>query len=192
MLPKSVFHRPIEWNGRRYPRVFDKELVFELLEEEFSEYIRSRTLLDEVDALGDIFFICAGNMWKLPLEDEVYTFMHKHYLLALSYTELIPEEINTLGAAKGQLFHALDRNEEPADVAMVLGSIIELVLAQFKRLGFTKEQVIQVLHIICDSNDTKRIDYLKTSEKGNLKGALYFAPTKRLKLLLEEVNTNET
>ena len=66
----SITDRVILWNSQRYDQVYDYGLASRLLLEETQELFDAHSVVDKLDAIGDIVFVAIGVLWKLGLSDE--------------------------------------------------------------------------------------------------------------------------
>jgi len=163
------------WNAARYDRVYNEQLAIALLREEIDEYYvaldmpvamyedRLNRLVEIVDALGDIFFVAIGVLWKLNKP----WFFHDVLCLRNDLTEygyFIPADFRFL-------------SKDP-----IAGA--KLVVAKVLRAAsylITNEDFTNVVIAICDSNDSKAIKKTSANIKANIdKGADYFPPTEAL------------
>jgi len=66
----SAIRRIVDWNEKRYPQVYNKDLQNALLGEEIGEFFDAETEVDQLDALVDTVYIAIGAMWKMGLSPE--------------------------------------------------------------------------------------------------------------------------
>jgi len=181
MKMMSLPERVIAWNEKRYDQVFDYFLAEKLLLEETEELYAATSLVEQLDAVGDIIFVAIGVLWKLGFTKEQLTFIFDAIPLDASLADL-----NGVAAE----VHLIALDEVPG-IGNVQGASAGLQLALFccfnTAMGFMKaknlmHEVFNVAHAICDSNDTKVVKgKTDPSVKANIdKGAGFVPPTKAL------------
>lgn len=91
---------------------------------------------------------------------------------------LLLEEVNELTVARN-----------PVDKIDALVDIIYVATGALWKLGLNEEQIYRAIEIVCDSNDSKKVEKVDSSIKANIdKGDSYVSPTERLTLLWKEVS----
>ena len=91
--------------------------------------------------------------------------------------DLLYEEI-------GELYEST----EDVDKLDALVDIVYVVVGAMWKLGLTEAQIVQAIHVVCDSNASKRIDNNTPSHiKANLdKGPNFITPEPKLQEILNE------
>lgn len=174
----------VAWNAARYDQIYDYELAVKLLLEETTELSEASSVVDMLDAIGDITFVAVGIMWKMGMtvEDLEAVFYNKDIDItkldtqqAYNYSMFI---VNTL----------IERNPH-CNVSIVLPgislaafSIFITALTTLRGLGM-QDSFFDVFDAICDSNNTKEVKGKSNpSIKANIvKGEGFVPPTKRLR-----------
>lgn len=175
MTKHNVVTQCINWNAARYDRIYSPTLTIDLLNEESSELKKSSSLLEILDAVGDITFVAVGTLWKLGFEEKELTKLildsGLDRLHTWEITALFTKTIDNLG---------LDKPKMQDEAAIILGYLLGAI-TQLDKLGLQHE-FIPIFQAIADSNDTKSIDG-KTEPhiKANIaKGTYYISPAEAL------------
>ncbi|PIR06665.1 MAG: hypothetical protein COV55_02830 [Candidatus Komeilibacteria bacterium CG11_big_fil_rev_8_21_14_0_20_36_20] len=185
----SVFERVINWNEKRYERIFNFGLANALLVEEAGELENARIIgnpIETLDAVGDITFVAIGILWKLGYSPEYIESLfekhiskHKKPNVDIFQASLLSSYVDIADYSK------LDYE------IIILRKIAHLIciscVEALKDLDMFSYYLV-VLRIICDSNDTKAIEKVLPDIKANInKGANYKAPTEDLESLFYQV-----
>lgn len=171
----TIHNRIISWNAARYPQVFNKELQYNLAfgpDGEVQEYFDAANAVDRLDALGDIYFVAVGGMWKAGLTNQ-------------SILKAIQAELGT-----GTPVATFEECEAEFDRDPVTGfaKLIVRVMFEANGMGLDGVKFLLAVNAICDSNDTKPAVKTDPSVKANIdKGATYVPPTEALQAILAEV-----
>ncbi len=175
-LPNFVY-RVIKWNELRYDQVYDYNLAKRLLLEETEELYRANSVVEKLDAIGDIIFVAVGVFWKLGVHHEVIIdFFYGQDVRKLTLDQL-HEQANTIN-----LFccEALDDTLEYSYPGFSLATYSTFITAigTLKGLGL-EDLLYEVMDAICTSNETKSIGKkVDTTIKANtVKGLDYVPPT---------------
>ena len=181
----KIFDRVCRWNAVRYEQVYDQQLTVNLLREELTEYYKAATDVQQLDALCDIVYVALGGFWKMNLKLEELDFSMSHGQEVMSkYIEandIYP--VFNIGA----YIDILAYDQEYSD-ALALGVIIYAACVQLSSMGFYPDDVEAALSIVCDANDTKKVQKVASNVKANIdKGEFFRPPEPRLTALLEKV-----
>lgn len=181
----KVYQRVSLWNSLRYDRIFSSRLALSLLHEEYKEWLVAKTDADKLDALCDIVYVAMGVVWKLDVEDEDFDAAMANATKVVhnmvNMNELHPAFLISTHLAVFEY-----DNNYPAVDSMAM--IIMAACTQITALGLTTEQVIEVMNIVCDSNDSKEVRRVEPNVKANgiSKGKDFVAPEPRLQLVLDK------
>lgn len=176
----SITDRVILWNSQRYDQVYDYGLASRLLLEETQELFDAHSVVDKLDAIGDIVFVAIGVLWKLGLPNEViHAIFHDHDLAEASL-----EECNHIG--QNVIFHGMDMIDDSIEgvypgLGLTAHSVFVTALAALRGLKMQR-YFYDVVHCICDSNATKEIKgKVDATVKANVdKGKGFIPPTDAL------------
>lgn len=179
-MTQPITKRVIDWNALRYDQKFDYELATSLLLEETAELFEASTAVDKLDAVGDIVFVAIGVLWKLGFtEEQIYDIFYVHDISAMSPAEALHWMMNVQAISMDIIDHQVD--------AAWPGLVHALYCVFIVALGALRGMKVQnifydVVHAICDSNDTKEVKGKTPAHvKANIvKGANYKAPTEAL------------
>lgn len=174
----SIVESICNWNAARYPQEFSKELTLQLLVEETTEIgdsVIDNDFIGVLDGHADVFYVAIGALWKsglqpldiLNLLDSVQTdTMHLPPLpVAVQWLEL---EFNTGDNAPWLI------------AAIALSALSQLEVA----LG-DEDAALDVIRVVCASNNTKEVKQTAPSVKANIaKGKGYVAPTEMIKSIV--------
>lgn len=187
----SVVEQCIKWNAKRYDRVYNNDLTTSLLLEENAELQNSETLVDILDACGDITFVVVGALWKLGFtQKEIENLILHKQLDSLELWEL---QGTMIAAAEDLLWSKrLRLTDNKAKMQDTLGYILGFlmgVLQQLSAIGLQHE-FLNIFKAIATSNDTKEIKGKTESHiKANIvKGDKYIPPTNDLLNILKTNN----
>ena len=173
-IKKHLVQRVIDWNHKRYAKIFNYKLSKDLLYEELTELIEAETTIDKLDAVGDIVFVAIGSLWKMGIKSSDI-----EQLLSVTYENLdnyVFELVNKYDLSYAKSLH----------VSVIAQSIAFSCLQTLRNANMSKALLI-ILKIICDSNDTKSLpaDKVDPSVKANIdKGNTYVGPEAALKELI--------
>ena len=179
----QIFERVSKWNAARYDRVFNFELSFAFLKEEYNEYLDAVAEVDKLDVLCDIIYVSLGILWKFNLEEkELYVAIDQGTELAQALLDVHVEPAYFIAT----VIVLMQSGTVPTIVAA--NAIVVLVNTQMEHvMGLSAHQCIQALLVVCDSNDSKSIKRIEAHIKVNSgdKGAYFIAPELRLQEILE-------
>jgi len=160
------------WNAARYDREYNEQLASALLLEEINEFYeavglpivtyedRLNRFVEIIDALGDVFFVAVGVLWKL---NKPWSFNDVLY---------IRNDFNFLKSTDVNLIST----DPVACAKLILAKVLHMA-----SLAMTNEDFANTVMAICDSNDSKAIKKTDAAIKANIdKGAEYFSPTEAL------------
>lgn len=183
---KGVVQRVIEWNAARYEQEWDYELAIKLLLEETQELYDAPTPVEALDAIGDILFVAIGALWKLGMTQEqieaivISTNLHKLKLEEAHYENMCVQ------ASLFDIPCCVDQEKTGAwpALTLIMFSVFITCIGAARSLG-VQPYIYEILHIICDSNDTKIVKgKVAANVKANIdKGDSYVAPTAALRKL---------
>jgi len=172
MNTDSIIESICNWNAARYEQEYNAELTEKLLLEELNELkfsVEKDTIIGTLDALGDIFYVTVGALWKQGYTPRGIETLLDH--LEGSFYDGMPPSVAVL-------WH-VSANKE-----YTLGFIALAVISKLEFLLGSSEEAFNVIRAICISNDTKEIQRVDSSVKANIdKGEHYTPPTK----MLEEI-----
>lgn len=148
MTKKTIVDKCIAWNEARYPQVYNKELATSLIREELNELREAQTVVDELDAIGDITFVAIGTLWKLGCSNEV---LNKIFYGRDLTTISLPELENHVYSIENRLnFSGTDKEGSDKALYAVFGTcfnkLVELDMQQY---------FYRIVDAICVSNNTK-------------------------------------
>lgn len=184
---KAITTRAIEWNKARYEQKFDFTLARDLLLEETDELFRAKTTVDVLDASGDIIFVAIGVLWKLGFSDsQIYEMLYSRNLSELHMDQAHVWMCTCI--AIGSQIHEFEQDGAWPAFELALYSIFIVALGGLRGVNMQKA-TYDIVHAICDSNDTKEIVKTDPSIKANVnKGEGYIPPTDALIKLVNYVN----
>ena len=179
-MSDPITKRVIDWNAARYDQEYDYELATNLLLEETQELFDAKTAVDKLDAIGDITFVAIGVLWKLGFsERQIYDIFYVHDLTKISPAEAQHWLMNVQSIAMDLINH-----EQPGSWPGLVHALYSVFNTALSALRGMKCQNIfyDVVHTICDSNDTKEIKgKTPANVKANIdKGTSYKPPTDAL------------
>ncbi len=177
---ENIIESICSWNALRYKQEYNHSLTDALLKEEYQELIDaidSQNPVSILDALGDIFFVAVGALWKQGKSpQQISTFLDK--------LENANKNPPFLDVAMNWYFLE--------DKDFTLGFIILATIDKLTNLLKNEDAALDVVRVICISNNTKEVKKTDSSIKANInKGAQYVSPTKALETLLKGVLDNE-
>lgn len=179
----TIYDRVSNWNAKRYDRVYNAELTYNLLNEELDEYYEAVEPVHKLDALCDIIYVALGGIWKYnAAEDEMNRDLDIGYQVANSIINSSPIKV----ACHIRTYIDAIMHDEDLSCLVALHAIINLALIEMQILGLSLEKCMYALSIVCDSNDSKSVQKTASDVKANKdKGALFIAPEPRLQALLD-------
>lgn len=189
----NIYQRVVNWNSKRYDRVYNHQLTLNLLREEHKEWLDSNTDVDHLDALCDIIYVAFGALWKLDIDQETMdAAFESAFENVFECTDMLLQNYEPHPAYL--IATVLDVLEYEDDYPIADGLAMIAVLAQTEvyGMGLTPEQCNQALLIVCDSNDSKSIMKVAADVKANAgnKGPYFVPPEPRLEKLLAERKSN--
>lgn len=186
----------IEWNKARYEREFDFNLSYNLIKEEYKELKEaeaSKNIVEVLDAVGDITFVCVGILWKLDA-DSLIQHMFDHI------EKCIQQKQHDIPFTHRSYFDRvcyIENKNNPflLDYLTIINTIkyaiYDVCIPTLKLIGF-ENQYAEIFNIICFSNNTKSIPKNKVDSKikANIdKGNKYISPEKLLiQLVVKHTN----
>lgn len=178
---RAVYHRVATWNSKRYDREYNHELAMSLLREEYQEFMEAEEAVDKLDALCDLVYVAQGVIWKLDCAGEDIELAHQNAYkdsgILMQAGHIMP--IYLIASVLDQVD---DESAYPVLDAMCM--ISNLALTQMSTLVLA-DQVIDAMMIVCDSNDSKKIEKVSADVKANKdKGEYYVAPEPKLRKLI--------
>lgn len=186
----DITMRVANWNKARYEQQYDHKLSCALLAEELDEFFDAKTMVDQLDAMCDTIYVALGIIWKL--NSDIETLTYNSVQVDLDCDHLLKAGV----AQPAALAVAVQRqmqDDGQLSLEYYVQMIISLCMTQMSGMGFSAEQQLQALTIVCDSNDTKSIKKTEAHIKANDgdKGQFFQSPEPKLaKLCQEVVNTN--
>lgn len=179
-------NKVIAWNAARRDRVFDFDLCCEMLSEEIDELYRSCSIIESMDAIGDIVFVAIGELWKMGLHhDDIARIMYQENLTLFNGCKQCYDYSNYVrSVVLNALYEAYKDNPLVAvGFDYALNSIFLIALPAAQGLG-VRSIFYDICHAICDSNNTKEIVKVGSNVKSS-KGPNFVPPTGKLVNLLE-------
>lgn len=179
MFKKTIVDDCIDWNAARYEQVYNKELAYSLLNEELNELRDAQSLVEELDAIGDIVFVAIGVLWKLGCSKEVLN--HLFYDKDLRYSNEAELEQIIYSFENRLAFKGVEKEGSDKALYAIFGpcfnKLIELNM---------QEYFYWIVSAICNSNNTKLVvGKVDPSIKANIdKGPDYISPKKELVIII--------
>lgn len=178
----QIFKRVAHWNSMRYDQEYNHDLAVNLLFEELIEFYDSaESEVGQLDALCDIIYVAMGVVWKCDPPD---------FNIEVDAGINVSSALLTIGVF-APIFHvssvfAAYQHDSETPICPAMWAIVSLCIAQMRAMGLNEEQCIAALSIVCDSNDTKKIEKVSADIKANKdKGEYFVSPEPRLAKLLE-------
>lgn len=173
---KELIERICKWNSLRFEQEYNHELNVKLLLEECGELSEATSVSDKVevcDALGDIFYVAVGAMWKAAIPNtNIY-----EYVSSYTASDCVP--IDWQLAVIVSLL--ADGNQFMSNWAKVISYTLKLLT----QVTESEDNALAVLTAIVISNDTKEVKKTASNVKANLvKGNNYKPPTETIKQIL--------
>lgn len=184
---EHLIERVILWNIERYSRQYDHSLAEKLLIEELHELYTAEDWVDILDGIGDVTFVAIGVMWKLGIETsdiaDLFERMQPGKTL-IEYNQASDNYIDFISEKyKFNIMRLLQ-------LKMLSQAMFITGYTMLNRVGML-DKFLDVLEIICNSNDTKVVPKQKVAAnvKANTnKGESFVPPTEALIKLLESVH----
>lgn len=181
----DIVDRVINWNAARYDQVFNYELAVKLLLEETDELNKAFTVVEQLDAIGDISFVAIGVLWKLGVPTDII----KQIFYGTDMTTLdLLQAHDMVVFWQHELMDSVDHRADGAWPGLVLTLHSAFLTCLGKLIGINmQDYYYDIVEAICDSNDTKEIKgKVDPSVKANInKGASFVPPTARLTKIME-------
>ena len=182
-MSKPITKRAIDWNAVRYDQVFNYELAVKLLLEEIEELHNANLAVEKLDAIGDISFVAIGVFWKLGFsEQQIYDIFYVHDMSKMT----LEQAHHWILCIQVIAFDILDTDIEGSYPALTLAlyAVFMTCLGEIRGLG-VQNIYYDVVHAICDSNDTKVFHELAPKTAPNVKanvnkGLSFVPPTAKL------------
>jgi len=172
--------RIIDWNAVRREPIFDYELCEKMLTEEVDELIAAKDHIEVMDAVGDIVFVAVGELWKLGMPlNVINSIFYEEDLRTIPYSDIISHApYLVLGG-----YNTLKSIGQARPLELCLNSVLLTAIPFLRHIGMD-HGFYDVVHAICDSNDTKDIIRVGSNVKSS-KGPNFKPPTERLKVIYE-------
>lgn len=189
-MTEPITERVINWNKARYDQVFDYDLAMRLLLEETQELYSAETVVDKLDAIGDIVFVAIGVLWKLGFSRQmIYDIFYVHDMTKMTMAEAHLWSMNVQSISMDIIDH-----DVPAawpGLVLALYSVFNTCIGA--SIGLNTQNIFyDVVHAICDSNDTKDVKRVEPGVKANVvKGHEYVPPTEALFILYVQSMKNK-
>lgn len=187
----QLYERVAYWNALRYERIFNKELLLSLLEEEFSEMLTDESPVLKLDGYCDVTYVALGGLWKLGQHNTDLPSAFGEAGLTIDSAAATGafdtvDDINTAIALNLAALKSEHLSINPQAMSAILAAICLLChMAAERRFDV---DFYAAMEIVCDSNDTKAVKKTAANVKANIdKGATFVAPEPRLQALLDEV-----
>ena len=181
-MTPDIVQKCIDWNAARYDQVFNYDLAVKLLLEEMDELSEAPSVVEMLDAIGDITFVAIGVMWKLGIPaDIIKGYFYSQNLGTLESQEAYNHSLwvfNTFINGKEQL----DWSHQIPALQLACFAVFITALNSLRGLGMQRS-FYDIVDAICISNNTKEVKgKTDASIKANVvKGSNYVPPTERLK-----------
>lgn len=179
---QDVGMRVSKWNAARYAREHNLDLAVRLLEEELGEFFTSNEEVDRLDGLCDTIYVAFGVIWKCNGQGET---IEPYFDRAFQFVDELPNDMLVYAAYAKACITSMQFGASPIQMS---ANIILLCLAEaMDSLHMTYDEVVQALHVVCDSNDSKKIKRVASDVKANDndKGDTFIPPEKSLQLILD-------
>lgn len=180
----TIAERCILWNSQRYDQVYNSELAIKLLLEETEELMNAPTLVETLDAIGDIAFVAMGVFWKLGYNaEQINDIMHGQDFATMDMNEAYWRQNEIMWNAAEQ---TTDIEGAFPGIQLALYSLFVVALGVARAQGL-QHRFYDICHAICDSNATKEVKGKTASDvKANVnKGAGFVPPTKALQDIID-------
>lgn len=177
-----IYDRVSKWNAQRYDRKYDSKLAISLLREEYEEWLHAEEEVDKLDALCDTVFVAMGVLWKVNItHEELEEFAQKAIGVLSSYNMEEPNPAYMI-ATHLDIFEYEPEFLIEDSMMMIIYSAMGQMLSM--RLSF--EQCGEAIMVVCDSNDSKKVEKVAADIKANLdKGEGFIPPEPRLQEILD-------
>lgn len=183
---QTIFERVAHWNAQRYEQEYNNQLTFDLLLEEYEEWMEAVEEVDRVDAICDMLYVAVGGLWKAGISSAEAARGVKN----LTDTTEGLEDFTDIVA----MLYRLKHNPNKGRQIFYLFLVIVESLRQLHRMDFTARDMLDALLIVCDANDTKKVVKTSSDVKANAndKGEGFQPPEERLLKLLEEIKCRKS
>lgn len=174
-----------DWNAARYKQELDVELATKLLDEELLELFEAITLVDKLDACGDIAFVAIGILWKAGIPQ------HELDYIVNSVPLTRPNKLQSMKEAASRVVLVGIQPKDEVVVTYALLMLYIIVPTYLASIGYLSEYY-SIIEAVCISNNTKEVTGITASNiKANIvKGSNYVSPTNDLIKIIER-NSNE-
>lgn len=183
---QTIFERVAHWNAQRYERTYNNQLTFDLLLEEYEEWMEADRYVDRVDAICDMIYVAAGGLWKAGISSA-------EAAMRIKNSSEIIEGLDNLTDVVAILYRLKHNLNEGMQIHYLILVIVEN-LRQLHRMGFTARDMREALLIVCDANDSKKVVKTSSDVKANAgdKGEGFQPPEERLLKLMEEIECRKS
>jgi hypothetical protein len=175
--------RIIKWNAVRREPVFDLKLCMNMMLEEVEELIFADSPIEALDAVGDIVFVGVGELWKLGFTDIALSgIFYEDDIRGMTIADLY----NHTTIIKDYSIYNIEGIEEDnrfLGVDIVCNAVFMQAIPSLMSMGM-QSAFYDIVHAICDSNDTKDIVRVGSAVKSS-KGPNFKPPTDKLIRLRE-------
>lgn len=179
-MSEPITKRAIDWNKARYKQEFDYDLAVKLLLEETEELYKANSIIEKLDAIGDITFVAIGVLWKLGFSDQqIYDIFYSANMTKMTLEDAHHWMMNVQILSMDIIDHEV-KAAWPG-VVLTLYSVFNTCIGAIHGLGL-QNIYYDVVHAICDSNDTKIITPNTPAHiKANInKGSNFIPPEAKL------------
>lgn len=183
---RDIYERAAVWNSLRYEQEYNHQLAASLFFEELIEFYDAEETVEQVDAMCDMVFVAMGILWKLkPDEEQLEVAMQEGMQVAAKLVDT---------GAFAPIFHVSSafsafQHDDNVPLGGGIATCIFLIMSQFASMGFDADKTMEALIIVCNSNDTKRVERVSSDVKASKDKGTYFVPPEpKLKKLLERLN----
>lgn len=192
MIP-DVVQKCIDWNAARYDQVYNYELAVKLLLEEMEELAEAPSVVEMLDAIGDITFVTIGVMWKLGITaEEIKSLFYDKHLTTIGSHEAYNYSMYIVNTFTADTVRCTKIEEMHPGLMLACMATFLVALNALRGLGM-QHSFYDIVDAICESNNTKEIKgKTDASIKANvIKGPKYISPTERLKQIEFLYNVRE-
>lgn len=176
-----------KWNAARYEQDLDVGLAHNLLTEEVAELFTATSLVEKLDACGDIAFVAMGILWKAGVTAEELQRVVSYYPIACENVEdRLEQQTEAMNYLRDISQIEFSCEEEIAIAFYAITCLYQVIPTFLYAVGLLHEYKY-IIEAICKSNNTKEVKGIVASNiKANVvKGNSYVPPTADLIAIIE-------
>lgn len=187
----NIVRKCVAWNQARYDQIIDLTLAARLLAEETEELCTADSIIERLDAIGDICFVAIGILWKsglsVKLIEDMLNLEGEKFATADALTL-----VNMQVTFEVRIADYTDTDEAYLACLLAINALFSSAL--FLRSFGLQAEFYNVIDAICDSNNTKVVKgKTKPSVKANIdKGTDFVPPTAALERIIAKYTTTQT